>query len=97
MNWENLCPNSSFTGENKMGNLHKAGHNSVLPWWHIPIPQISGIYQLIGRNMFSTGKKGILNLFEVLHKPQNDLGKGPTNTLTPSSRNVNNANINSNR
>ena len=47
--------------------------------------------------MFSTGKKGILNLFEVLHKPQNDLGKGPTNTLTPSSRNVNNANINSNR
>ena len=27
--------------------------------------------------MFSIAKKGILNLFEVLHIPQNDLGKGP--------------------
>ena len=26
MNWETLCPNLSFTAENKMGNLHKAGH-----------------------------------------------------------------------
>ena len=47
--------------------------------------------------MFSIAKKGILNLFEVLHIPQNDLGKGPSNTLTPPSRNFNNANINSNR
>ena len=32
MNWENLCPNLSFTVENKMENLHKAGHISNLTW-----------------------------------------------------------------
>ena len=26
MNWERLCPNLSFTDENKMGNLHEK-------WW----------------------------------------------------------------
>ena len=30
MNWEKLCSNLSFTVENKMGNLHKAGHISNL-------------------------------------------------------------------
>ena len=30
MNWEKLCTNLSFTIENKMGNLHKAGHISNL-------------------------------------------------------------------
>ena len=25
MNWENKCPNLSFTVENKMGNSHKKG------------------------------------------------------------------------
>ena len=31
-NWE-LCCNWSLTVENKMGNLHKAGHISNLTWW----------------------------------------------------------------
>ena len=32
-----------------MGNLHKAGHISTLPWkWDIPFPQISRIYHWIG-------------------------------------------------
>ena len=26
VNWEKLCPNLSFTVENKMGNLHNSGH-----------------------------------------------------------------------
>ena len=30
MNWEKLCPNLSFTAENKMGNLCKASHISNL-------------------------------------------------------------------
>ena len=30
VNWEKLCPNLSFTVENKMGNLHKADHISNL-------------------------------------------------------------------
>ena len=25
MSWENLCPNLTFTVENKMGNSHKRG------------------------------------------------------------------------
>ena len=33
--------------------------------------------------MFSIGKNGILNPFEILHLQKNfDLGKGPANTLT---------------
>ena len=35
MNWEKLCPNLSFTAENKMGNLCKAIHISNLIWWMI--------------------------------------------------------------
>ena len=27
-NWKKLCPNLSFTVENKMENLHKTGHIS---------------------------------------------------------------------
>ena len=30
MNWGNLCPNLSFTDENKIVNLHKAGYISAL-------------------------------------------------------------------
>ena len=30
MNWEKLCPNLSFTVENKLGNLHKADRISYL-------------------------------------------------------------------
>ena len=29
MSWENLCPNLSFTGGNKMGNLYKKGWSHV--------------------------------------------------------------------
>ena len=33
MTWEMLCLNLNFTAENKMGNLHKAGHISTSTWW----------------------------------------------------------------
>ena len=47
-------------------------------------------------DMFSIGKNGILNPFEILSIRHNfDIRKGPANTLTSS--NVNNANINSNK
>ena len=48
MSWENLCPNLTFTVENKMGNSHKRG------WSHfklnvndsnITFPKILRIYQ----------------------------------------------------
>ena len=48
--------------------------------------------------MFSIGKNGILNPLEILHIPKIlDFRKGPANTLTPISPNVNDANIHSNR
>ena len=55
MSWENLCPNLSFTVENKMGNSYKRR------WWHfklnindwdIPFSKILRIYQWIGKNVF---------------------------------------------
>ena len=67
MNWENLCPNLSFSIEKKMGNLHNEMNNE----WDIPFPQVSGFYQWVGRNLFSIEKKVILNPFKILRKPQN--------------------------
>ena len=33
MTWEMLCLNLNFVAEDKMGNLHKAGHISTLTGW----------------------------------------------------------------
>ena len=46
--------------------------------------------------MFSIWKNEILNSLEIWRIPQ-DLQKGPANTLTSLSQNVNNVNINLNR
>ena len=55
MNWENVCPNLTFTVEKKMGNSHKRGwsHFKVnINDWNIPFPKILRIYQWIGKNIF---------------------------------------------
>ena len=55
MSWENLCPNLSFTVENKMGNSHKRGWSHFklnINDWDIPFPKILRIYQWIGKNIF---------------------------------------------
>ena len=59
MSWENLCPNLSFTVENKMGNSHKRGWSHFklnINDWDIPFPKILRIYQWIGKNIFHWGK-----------------------------------------
>ena len=59
MSWEDLCPNLSFTVENKMGNLHKRGwpHFKLnINDWDIPFPKILRIYQWIWKNTFHWGK-----------------------------------------
>ena len=59
MSWENLCPNLTFTVENKMGNSHKRGWSHFklnLNDWDIPFPKILRIYQWIGKNIFHWGK-----------------------------------------
>ena len=60
MSWENLCPNLSFTVENKMGNSHKRGWSHFklnINDWDIPFPKILRIYQWIGENIFHWGKR----------------------------------------
>ena len=59
MSWENVCPNLTFTVENKMGNSHKRGWSHFklnLNDWDIPFPKILRIYQWIGKNIFHCGK-----------------------------------------
>ena len=59
MSWENLCPNLTFTVENKMGNSHKRGWSHFklnINDWDIPFPKILRIYQWIGKNIFHWGK-----------------------------------------
>ena len=59
MNWEKLCPNLSFTIENKMGNLHKKWPSNIklnINDCDIPFPIILRIYQWIGKNIFDWGK-----------------------------------------
>ena len=59
MSWENLCPNLSFTVENKMENSHKRG------WWHfklkindwdIPFPQNFKNLSMNWEKYFALGK-----------------------------------------
>ena len=59
MNSERICPNLSFTVENKMGNLHKKGWSHFklnINDWDIPFPKSLTIYQWIGKNIFHWGK-----------------------------------------
>ena len=59
MSWENLCPNLTFTLENKMRNSHKRGwsHFKInINDWDVPFPKILRIYQWIGKNIFHWGK-----------------------------------------
>ena len=55
MSWESLCPNLSFTVENKMGNSHKRGWSHFklnINDWLIPFAKILRICQCIGFNEF---------------------------------------------
>ena len=55
MSWESLCPKSTFTVENKMGNSHKKGWSHFkldINDWDIPFPKILRIYQWIRENIF---------------------------------------------
>ena len=59
MSSENLCPNLTFTIENKMGNSHKRGWSRFklnINDWDISFPKILRIYQWIGKNNFHWGK-----------------------------------------
>ena len=59
MSWENLCPNLSFTVENKIENSHKRGwlHFKLkINNWDVPFPKILKICQWIGKNIFHWGK-----------------------------------------
>ena len=59
MSWAILCPNLSFTVENKMENSHKRGWSHFklkINDWDIPFPKILRIYQWIGKNIFHWGK-----------------------------------------
>ena len=57
MSWENLCPNLTFTLENKMRNSHKRGSSHFkinINDWDIPFPKILRIYLWI-----SIGENGM--------------------------------------
>ena len=59
MSLENLCPNLSFTVENKMENSHKRGWSHFklkINDWDIPSPKILRICQWPGKNVFHWGK-----------------------------------------
>ena len=59
MSCENLCPNLSFTVENKMGSSHKRGWSHFklnINDWDIPFHKILRIYQWTGKNIFHWGK-----------------------------------------
>ena len=59
ISWEKLCPNLSFTVENKMRNSCKRrlSHFKLnINDWDIPFPNILRIYLWIGKNIFHWGK-----------------------------------------
>ena len=59
MSWEKLCPNLSFTVENKMENSHKRGWSHFklkINDWDIPFPKILRVCQWIGKNIFHWGE-----------------------------------------
>ena len=56
---ENLCPNLSFTVENKMEGSHKRGWSHFklnINDWNIPFPKIWEIYRWIGKINSHWGK-----------------------------------------
>ena len=91
MKWEKLCPNISFTAENKM---EKADHISALTWWMRY--SISSNFKNLSMNWLKYVFHWEKMKFCTYHQIFN-LKKGSANTLIPLSPNGNNANINSNR
>ena len=71
MTWEMLCFNWNCIAENKMGNLHKAGHNSTLTWWvtYSISSNVKNLSELV-KIWFPLGKYEISNPLEILHIPQ---------------------------
>ena len=58
--WENLYPNLSFSGENKMGNSYKRGWSHFklnINDWGIPFLKMLKICQWIGKNIFHWKKR----------------------------------------
>ena len=52
MSWENLCPNLTFTVENKMRNWRKRGWSHfklTINDWDIAFPKVLRIYHWIGK------------------------------------------------
>ena len=71
VNWERLCPNLSFTVENKMRSFDKAGCISNLTdKWDIIFPQISRAFNQLEKICF-LWEKWNLNPLEILCIPQN--------------------------
>ena len=76
MTWEKLCPNLSFTVENKTGNLqkNKAGHISVLTQWMRYSTSLNFKYLSMEmnwkKNQFSITKNELLCLLGILCIPQ---------------------------
>ena len=68
MTWKMLCLNLNFIAENKMGNLHKAGHISTLTGCmrYSISSNFKNLSELV-KICFPLGKYGILNPLEILH------------------------------
>ena len=71
MTWEMLCLNLNFTAENKIGNLHKAGHISTSTWGitYSISSNLKNLLELV-KIRFPLGKCEILNPLEILHITQ---------------------------
>ena len=75
----------SYTVENEMGNIHKAGHISTYhDEWEFPSPQIQELFNKLWKICFPFGKMEFWThwKFCAFHRVFG-LRKGPTNTLTP--------------
>ena len=72
MGWKNVCPNVSFTVENKIRNSHKRGWSHFklnINDWDIPFPKTLRIYQWIEKNTLWWFKKYVhskLLIFDLL-------------------------------
>ena len=58
MSWENLCPNLTFTIENKVGNLQRGWSHFKLNinYWDITLTKMLRIYEWIGKKHFPLRK-----------------------------------------
>ena len=72
MGWKNVCPNVSFTVQNKIRNSHKRGWSHFklnINDWDILFPKTLRIYQWIERNTLGWFKKYVhskLLIFDLL-------------------------------